>query len=537
MAAGLFLVLPATAIAVRMKQSAEVRRRLALDEARDWLGQSELNYRDAHAKLTSRTGDRKLLADGLTAARAVLDRYGIGRDDNWEQTSQVASLPNDQRRRLHEMIGELLLLSARGEYLLAEDAKGRDAQAASARLKTALNWNDSAQRFFGAGDRPRSLLIQRADLLAAEGNDKSAAEIRAAARNAISHSDFDQYVEAADLAASGNYRDALAKIEPVVARNPTHFAAWFVQGKCQDALNRFADAAECFSVCIALQPQSEAAFHNRGLMRMRQKDYRRAEIDFSRSIELKPVSVDSWINRAIARLNLQKFREAEADLTESLRLADAPTRVYFLRALVRDRAGDKAGAASDRAAGMKQTPTDSLSWITRGFQRQKSDPKGALNDYEAALELNPRSRDALLNKANVLAEQLQQPEAALKVFDRMIELWPEDMDAHGSRGVLLARRGQVEAARKDAEFCLQRSDSAFVCFQMAGLYAQISKHSQAAEDRKWALHLLAMTLRKGFNQLDLVASDPDLAPIRQDPEYERLAELARQLSATAAAGK
>jgi hypothetical protein len=72
---------------------------------------------------------------------------------------------------------------------------------------------------------------------------------------------------------------------------------------------------------------------------------------------------------------------------------------------------------------------------------------------------------------------------------------------------------------------------------MAGLYAQISKHSRSAEDRKWALHLLAMTLRKGFNQLDLVASDTDLAPIRQEPEYSRLAELARQLSATAAAGK
>lgn len=529
-AAGLFLVLPATAIAIRLKQSAEVRRRLERSDARELLNRTEADYREAHARLTSRGGDQKLLAAGLDAARGVFDRYGIGRNDAWEQTSRVASLSDAEQRRLHEMIGELLLLSARGEYLLSEDAKAKDAEDAANRLKTATSLNESAGRFFGAGEVSRSLSIQRADLLAAAGREQAARDLRAAALAAIAHSDYDRYVEAADLAASGKYREALARIEPVATRNPTHFAAWFVQGKCHDALNQLADAAECYSVCIALQPSSATAFLNRGIMRLRQGDHRRAEIDFTRAIELKPQAVDTWLNRAIARLNLNKLKEAETDLTESLRLSEAPTRVYFLRAMVRDRAGDKAAAASDRAEGMKQTPADSISWITRGFQRQKSDPQGALNDYEAALELNPRSRDALINKANVLSEDLRQPEAALKVFDRIIELWPEDLDAHGSRGVVLARLGRVAAARKDAEFCLQRTESAFVCFQMAGLYAQVAGHSRTAEDRKWALHLLAMTLRKGFNHLDWVASDPDLEPIRQEPEYRRLADLAHELA-------
>ncbi len=529
LAATLFLILPATTIAIRVKQSAESRRLIETHEARDALAQTEIDSRDVRASLTTRLGDRKLIESGLAKARAVLDRYEIGQNDAWREAPRFARLSEDEQRRLVEIVGQALLLSARGEALLAEDAKSRRPEDAANHLKTALNLNDAAKSLFR--DRPpRSLWKQRSDFLLAAGNKADAKEIEGAIRSAASQSDFDQYVEAADLAASGNYKESLAKIEPVVLRNPTDFAAWFVQGLCHSALDHFADAAECYSVCVALQPNSHMAYLNRGIMRLRQGDRRRAEMDFSRCIELKPKDVDAWVNRALARLDLKKLTEAERDLTEAMKLPEAPTRVYFIRSLVRDRIGDKRGAASDRAEGMRRTPEDSLSWITRGFQRQASDAKAALHDYEAALDLNPRSRDALINMANVLSENLKQPEKALEVFARTIELWPDDLDAHGSRGVVLARLGKIDPARRDAEFCLEHSESPFVCFQMAGLYAQVSRHSKSAEDRRWALHLLAMSLRKGFDRLDLVAGDPDLEPIRGEPEYRRLAELARSLA-------
>src|SRR5262249_16293056 len=152
-------------------------------------------------------------------------------------------------------------------------------------------------------------------------------------------------------------------------------------------------------------------------------------------------------------------------LTEALKHDDAPTRLFFLRADVREKAGDMPGAARDRAEALSRTPSDSLSWNARGYARMKSDPRGALADFDRAIELNPRRPERLINKANVLSEQLNRPDEAIQVYGQILEQLPEDLDTHGSRGVVLARLGRVEEARGDAEFCVGHTDAPFFYFQ------------------------------------------------------------------------
>jgi serine/threonine protein kinase/Tfp pilus assembly protein PilF len=523
-----FLIAPATALVVRMKESAENQRRLDTAEAQRLLAQTEDEYRDAQAKLTSR-GDWKLLVPGLAAAQVILDRYAIGQNESWSGQMNVARLTQSEQERLREIIGELLVLRARAEQQLAEATKVNDPAGAASHQLAALHWNRYAEHFFADREDPPWLWKQRAELLRLAGNDLEAASSQNTFGNKIASTDFAQYMEASDLALDGSYEKALERVEPVTARNPTYFAAWFLQGMCFSALNRPNEAAESFSICVALQRRSPDAFHNRGLIRLRQNDDRRAEADFTQALQLQPERTTALLDRAIARMKQRKYAEAERDVTDVISRSDSPTRSYFLRAVIRQRMGNVAGAQSDDAEGMKRTPNDSVSWVTRGYHRMPQDPGGALADFEKALEENPHSVDALLNKANVLVERLNQPEAAVKTYDRLVAVAPEDLNARGSRGVVLARIGRVEDARRDAEFCIQRSQSAFVSFQVAGILAQISRHTHAKEDRGRALKLLAMSIRKGFDRLDEVAKDPDLGPIRDDPEYRRLAELACSL--------
>ena len=89
-----------------------------------------------------------------------------------------------------------------------------------------------------------------------------------------------------------------------------------------------------------------------------------------------------------------------------------------------------------------------------------------------------------------------------------------------------ARMGQCDKARQDIEECLKHDRSPFLLFQAAGLYAQISRHQGDPEAKQEALQLLGSALRKGFSELNLIKTDPDLNPIRKEPEFIRLLQVA-----------
>jgi tetratricopeptide (TPR) repeat protein len=189
--------------------------------------------------------------------------------------------------------------------------------------------------------------------------------------------------------------------------------------------------------------------------------------------------------------------------------------------------GDREGAARDRALGLRRQPDDELSWILRGLARLEDDPNGALADFDAALTINPRSKSALENKAFVLTERLGRPEEAIRVYDTTLRHHPDDAKAVGPRGVYHARLGRREAALADARSALAlgegaptTQEQAFTIYQVAGIYALTSR--QQPRDRREALRLLAIALRKDASWQRVLPDDHDFDPIRDQPEFHEL---------------
>jgi tetratricopeptide (TPR) repeat protein len=228
------------------------------------------------------------------------------------------------------------------------------------------------------------------------------------------------------------------------------------------------------------------------------------------------------INRAIARERLRQFADAEKDLTAALARPDAPTRIYFLRSRVRSMAGNKAGAERDAGEALKRKPSDSVSWVTRGVWRMNMSAEDALSDFNEALKLDPRSRDALQNKAVLLADRLNKPAEAANVMDQLLKLYPSYIEARAGRGVYRARAGDGKGAREDAAVCLRDEPTAYRYYQMAGLYAQLSRRETDGKARREALRLLALALRSGFADLNLLKKDSDLDPIRNTDDFRSL---------------
>src|SRR5262249_1295167 len=146
---------------------------------------------------------------------------------------------------------------------------------------------------------------------------------------------------------------------------------------------------------------------------------------------------------------------------------------------IRREANDLAGANADRAEGLKRLPTDAVSWNTRGVWRMNDDPIGALRDFDEALQMDPRFREALQNKALVLADMLNRPRGAVAVLDKLLELYPSHVEARAGRGVYLARIGEIVRAKKDAADCRREEQTPILLYQLACLYAQLSRHGDA----------------------------------------------------------
>jgi tetratricopeptide (TPR) repeat protein len=301
-------------------------------------------------------------------------------------------------------------------------------------------------------------------------------------------------------------------------------------GNCQSFLAQSGDAVASYNAAVALWPKFHWAYFNRGLVHLRQQNFVRAAADLDQAVRLRPDLSELYLNRAIARQGLKDYPAAVADLTRALDLDPACTRAYFMRARTRGLAGDAAGAKRDLDEGMRHEPTDEHGWVARGLARVPTDLPGALEDFDKALEFNPRSLAALQNKGSVLGRSGRAEDAA-RVLDRAVALYPDFVPSRAGRGVYLARQGKRAAALEDARESLRRDTSPSNLYQVAGIYA-LTSHEQP-DDRLEAFRLLSLALRQGFG-FDLLETDRDLGPVRDQPEFKRLVEAARSVRDVAA---
>ncbi|HEX5270041.1 MAG TPA: tetratricopeptide repeat protein [Gemmataceae bacterium] len=489
------------------------QERLARLEAVEAFRQFGDDVRDARvAFLDAATG--QVPPPAVTAAcRRALGRFHVLDDPSWQQAGAVRRLPPDDRERLRADAGELLFLLA--AMSPPDDASG-----------SALDLNRRAESCYPEGQAPAALLRQRAALERQHGRPAEAGQLLARAVAAPPRTPRDLALLACAATAEGRFREARPLWERASARDPQNVWVWYGLGDCYDRLGRPAQAASCYSACVALNPAYHGWHFRRGLAHLRMGQYESAGDDFDQAIRLCPDHGEAHVNRALARLGAGRAADAVADLTRALELGAPPGRTYLIRARAREKAGDLAGAERDRAEGLRGEPADEAAWVARGVARVAADPDGALADFDRALGLNPRSLPALENRAHVLAERLGRTEEAVRGLDRLLAIYPEQAPARAARGVLLARLGERAAALRDAEEALTLDNSPAMLYQVGGIYALTSRRDP--EDRARAFGLLASALRQGYGH-DRLDADRDLDPVREDPRFRRLLEAAHAL--------
>jgi serine/threonine protein kinase/tetratricopeptide (TPR) repeat protein len=466
----------------------------------------------ARYELTAHPADPRAVGSGVEKCEEALARYGLPADERWDHRPAFRALPTDEQRRVRDQLTEACVFLARGYALQARTAKDEAQQLGRATEVTSL-----AERVAG-DDVPRAVWEQRAGLLRRLGDRDGADRAAALGQAAPLRTGRDYYLSGSQALADGRYKQASELLAKAAEFDPADYWTHMALGAAYEGLGKYSAAAGCYDTAIALRPDGPWGHYNRGSVALRLWDYEKARATLDRAAELSPNHADTYLNRAVAAQGLRDYPAALKDLDRAAEVGAPAARVAFMRARIQEAAGDKVAAKQELAEAMKLEPTDELTWQTRGAARLGTDLDGALKDFEAGLAINPRSLAGLQNRAHVLSK-LGRTEEAIRTLDQLLELYPDFVPARAGRGVLFARTEKWDAAAADAVEALRRDRSPANVYQVAGIYALLSKRKPELRDE--AIRLLTTALRGGFG-FQYIETDKELEPLRETPEFRRL---------------
>ncbi|QEG30933.1 Serine/threonine-protein kinase PrkC [Gemmata obscuriglobus] len=479
-------------------------------------------------------GDPSATARGVKRTEELVAAYGCDVPE-WQSRPGVRRLTEAERATLAGDLGELMFLLAQVKWSETDALPESERRQ---RAEDAWKLNRAARDCFVPDEVPPAIERQAALIAPRVGEEVRTADLPAPLAVSGTRGAF---LEAAFALRVGRYATAVPLLEALVGEQPAHGAAQFCLAYSLHQQGHYARALERYDVARALLPKDPRPLFGRGLIYGLRTKPELAEAEFTKALALDPGHAESYRNRGLVRFRLAKrdepfaskaaavrakFEESVADYTAALDRGSSEFQLLLLRATSRQ-AFDPAGATADRTAAQALEPKTEMDYLVRGWGRRDEDPKGALADLRKAAALNPRSVVALQNQAHILADRLKDPAGALVVTKRVVELSPDFAPGRAGHAIILARLGRRTDAHKEIEQARLLSNDAAVLYQAACVYSLTSVEEPA--DRLEALKLLRRAIREGFTGLNQLAADPDLIPLRTQPEFQAVYSAAENL--------
>lgn len=329
---------------------------------------------------------------------------------------------------------------------------------------------------------------------------------------------LDDLLSAVRVANLGKDAESLQMLENMAPPKCIRTFHWLFRGHLHHRLGQFREAAAAFSVILNDSPELEPALLCRGVSLLAQGRYLEAERDFTDTLKLNPGRFEALLQRSFARQGLKNFDGATADLAAAIQLQPDSVRCYVIRARIYEKMKRVELAEADFNQARRLSARSLEDSVARASAWIAVDPNIALEELQSAEKrFGPRTR-MLQTMAHVLSEQLHRETDALEKLDLLLQVYPTFQHALAGRAVLHARLGNAEQSLADIESLLSahQSISGDLMFQVASAYSLCSKERPELRQQGLQWLLRAIVSKYGAAKLD---TDPDLAPLREDPEF------------------
>jgi tetratricopeptide (TPR) repeat protein len=149
-------------------------------------------------------------------------------------------------------------------------------------------------------------------------------------------------------------------------------------------------------------------------------------------------------------------------------------------------------APCDRAIASGNFGGDDLSslYTNRGVRHQiRRELDAALSDYDQAVKLNPKNKNALNNRGNAFSD-LHKLDEALADYSKAIEIDPSYAFAYNNRGTIYGEQGELDRAIADFDAAIRSHANYPRAYENRGLtYLRKGDQTQAIADFEKALSL------------------------------------------------
>ncbi len=497
------------------------RDRLGVFQTRDRLEAHDKGTSEALTLVNSVIERGDLLRRGLAACEKTLQLYDPAPGSSGSGHPDLTKLGPEDRRRVLEDRRELLLLSAGARVLLAPG----DRQA----LREALARLDRAEGLPGL-EPSKALANDRARYLSLLGDEPGAKAAQLRADRTPARSARDYYLLATSHARRGDragYDRAIDELNRALRINPRHYWSLVLRGVCSLEKGDHVSAAGDFGLCAGLRPDLPWGYFNRGYVLDQSGRKAEAIEDYTAAIARDPGFAPARINRGMALLQRGRHAEALADFeAASSATGGGDATLSAGRGMALEGLGRhvEADASFARAFAGPKPPSGGersrLLWAY-GFAVSARLPERAIDAFEEVLTGDPDQPQARYGLA-MLAMARGLLDQAIDHFDRAIHASPDFAEARRYRAVAEARSASWDKAGLDIRWCLDRDPGSGEALYAAACVSSLAAGKlRSPETARQSLELLKRALDRGAG-LERFAADPDLASIRDRPEFAQL---------------
>ncbi|MGD8815641.1 MAG: tetratricopeptide repeat protein [Acidobacteriota bacterium] len=257
--------------------------------------------------------------------------------------------------------------------------------------------------------------------------------------------------EALALAHSGNPVEAERRCRELLVADPRCFEALALLGLLTQQQGRMEEADRLLAEAAALRPQAADVLAARGLVLRKLERYEEALKVLDAALEARPRYFEALFNRGNVLLELERPEEAAGSFGAALTLRPEDLDTQNSLATVLARLGRHTEALPLQGA-VFEARGDAPAAIGLGNTYQAlGHYERALETFDRALQLQPNSREALINRGNAL-RALGRHREALGCYDEVLARDPGNGAARLNRGLTRLTLGDFEHGWKEYEW-------------------------------------------------------------------------------------
>lgn len=246
----------------------------------------------------------------------------------------------------------------------------------------------------------------------------------------------------------GKFTEAIDDYRNALRYAPEDEGLWHNLALCYANLKEYDAAVGVLDTIIRIVPGYAPALNMRAQVHIQQEDTLTALADLEASLKINKYDSEVYATRALVYLQQERYEEAESDLTYAIHLS--PKCGYYInRALTRYYRQELRGAMNDYDLALDLEPNNVLGRYNRGLLRaQVGDDNRAIEDFNVVIEFEPDNTMAVFNRALLLVQTGDYAGAEVD-FDRVLEEYPKFLYGYQCRADVRRRQGRLKEAEQD----------------------------------------------------------------------------------------